>query len=265
MLLFTCIRMKRGGARTQTHKKKAPNRKGIISTMRKKKTASKNNLRKIIQNIERKEENPFEYLANASDFLERIGSKASNILDEDNSRRSHKMYDKVSIIASTVAQQIADTLQKDSSILQTKVKAFNEMNIESNTKDSIREIYEELINEDLATVNPFEYIEGLKEKLDEIIELHSTAVKEGDSDLEINLTIFAVFLQEELKEAIQNAKSILSSVSKSKSTNNMNINTESVTSKSSRGSSKSKPSEPSVDELANLFSSSFSLSFGKGK
>jgi hypothetical protein len=139
------------------------------------------------------------------------------------------------------------------------------MNIESNTKDSIREIYEELVNEDLATVNPFEYIEGLKEKLDEIIELHSTAVKEGDSDLEINLTIFAVFLQEELKEAIQNAKSILSSVSKSKSTNNMNINTESVTSKSSRGSSKSKPSEPSVDELANLFSSSFSLSFGKGK
>jgi len=266
MICKISIRMKKGGSRSKTQKRSSLSKKrGLVSTMRKRKTKPRNNINNIIRNMETAEENPFEYLSNASIFLEKISSKTSNVLNAPN--HSYKLYNKLSIIASIVAGQIAATLKKHSHILQTKVSSFNTMNIESDTKDAMRQIYLDLINEDLATENPFEYIEDLKDNLNKLIDLYNTAIKEDNSDLEIQLTLFAIFLQEDIKHSINLAKIALPSTSNNNMNVNSNINMKSTTtsssSSSSRSSKSSKSSASSVGDLADLFSSVLSKSFGK--
>ena len=254
--------------------------------MQKKKSKSKNNLKKIIKNIEKQEENPFEYLSNASDFLDEISSKATKLLE--NSSRSHNMYDKLATIASIFAVQMVSTLKKHAHYLRMKAKSLNEMNVDTDVKGTLQEFYDELLDEDFASNDPIQYIEDFKENLDDLIELYNKAEADGDADLELHLTLFAVILQESIEEAIKLAKAALpsnsnsgsnSNSSSSSNSNNSNVNMKSVassssksskssktsktskTSKSSKSSKSSKTSKSSVDNLTNLFSSVLSKSF----
>jgi hypothetical protein len=251
--------MKKGGARSKTQKKSSLSKKKVpLLTMRKRNTKSKNNLKNIIRNMEHEEENPFEYLKNACDFFDRISSKVNNLLVKN---YSHNTHEKLSIIASIVASKIADTLKTHSHLLKKTTNSFNEMNIDTEVKHAIKVIYDNLMNEDFALENPIDYIEEFKKNLDELISLYNIAETNGDTELEIQLVLFASFLQDDIKEAIQLSKTSLHS--KNNMNVNSNLNMKSVSSKKSKSSASSASSATSIDDLTDLFSSVLTKSFGK--
>jgi hypothetical protein len=157
------------------------------------------NLKKIAENMNKNTENPAEYLKKSKRFFKALKTVTDDALDKNN----QELYDGLITTAGYISHNIYEVFKRHDKGLKNSINAltdlFGKVGLNKNST------YHHLLDEELATNQPLDYLDHLSEEINNMTKLYIKSIHDGNEEESTRVSILMAQISEEIKKSIQQA------------------------------------------------------------